>query len=402
MDPVRNPYVPGAGALPPELAGRQDLFTQAGIVLQRALGGKSARSFIATGLRGVGKTVVLGRVEQLARSAGYVTCFIEAREDKPLAQLLAPQFRKMMLEMDRLGAMTEQVKRGLRVLKSFASGLHIHHPLGFTIELRDIEPERGTADSGDLETDLPELVSAIGHAAQSRHTGIALFIDEIQNLPESDMSALIMAMHRVMRESLPVVLVGAGLPHVVVLTGQSKSYAERLFEFPVIGPLLPEECSDALRTPAEREGVDFTAEAVDEVIRITRGYPYFLQEWAYHAWNVAHGDTILPGDIHVATEVSLTSLDGGFFRMRYERLTPREREYCQAMAELGAGSHRSGEIAERMGSQTRAVAPIRNALIRKGMVYSPAHGETAFTVPLFENYLHRIRAMGSDPADAED
>ncbi|GBQ20649.1 hypothetical protein AA0472_0197 [Acetobacter estunensis NRIC 0472] len=401
MDPVRNPYVPGAGASPPELAGRQELFTQAGIALQRALSGKSARSFIATGLRGVGKTVILGRVEQLARSAGFLTCFIEAQEDKPLGTQLAPHLRRMLLELDRLGAVTVQVKRGLRVLKSFASGLRIHHPLGFVIEL-DVEPERGTADTGDLEIDLPDMIAALGHAAQSRHTGVALFIDEIQNLPEKDLGALIMAMHRVMREGLPVVLAGAGLPHVITLVGQTKSYAERLFEFPAIGPLTAEECRDALHTPAEREGVDFTSDAVDEVIRITQGYPYFLQEWAYHAWNVAHGDRILVGDISVATEVSLTSLDGGFFRMRYERLTPREREYCLAMADLGPGAHRSREIAAQMDARTQTVAPIRNALVRKGMVYSPSHGVTAFTVPLFENYLHRIRALGSDPAETED
>ncbi|MFT8896702.1 MAG: ATP-binding protein [Acetobacter sp.] len=401
MDPVRNPYVPGAGASPPELAGREDLFTQAGIVLQRALAGKSARSFIATGLRGVGKTVVLARVEQLAKSAGYLTCFVEAEEEKPLGVTLAPHLRRMMLELDRLGAVTEQVKRGLRVLKSFASGLRIQSVLGFSITL-DVEPEHGTADTGDLTIDLPDMLSALGQAAQSRHTGVALFIDEIQNLSEADLSALIMAMHRVMREGLPIVLVGAGLPHLVSLIGQAKSYAERLFEFPVLGPLSPAECADALRTPAARENVDFTPEAVAEVVRITRGYPYFLQEWAYHAWNVAHGDHILKGDIDVATEVSLTSLDGGFFRMRYARLTPREREYCQAMAELGEGSHRSGEIAEHMGSRTQAVAPVRAMLIRKGMVYSPAHGETAFTVPLFENYLHRIRTMGTDPADSDD
>lgn len=401
MDPVRNPYVPGAGASPPELAGRHELFTQAGIALQRALAGKSARGFIATGLRGVGKTVVLGRAQQLAESAGYLTCFIEASEAKPLGQLLAPHVRRMMLELDRLGAVTEQVKRGLRVLKSFAAGLRIHHPMGFSIEL-DVEPERGTADSGDLETDLPDMISALGQAARSRQTGVALFVDEIQGLSEFDMGALIMAMHRVMREGLPVVLLGAGLPHVVAMTGRSRSYAERLFEFPVLGPLSPEETAEALRPPAEREGVDFTQAAVDEVIRITQGYPYFIQEWAYHAWNVAHGDTILPGDIAVATEVSLTSLDAGFFRMRYERLTPREREYCQAMAELGPGAHRSGEIAERMAARTAALAPLRTALIGKGMIYSPAHGEVAFTVPLFENYLLRIRAMGSDPAYSED
>lgn len=252
MDPVRNPYVPGAGASPPELAGREDLFTQAGIVLQRALGGKSARSFIATGLRGVGKTVVLARVEQLAKSAGYLTCFVEAEEEKPLGATLVPHLRRMMLELDRLGAVTEQVKRGLRVLKSFASGLRIQSVLGFSIEL-DVEPEHGTADTGDLTTDLPDMISALGHAAQSRHTGVALFIDEIQNLSESDLSALIMAMHRVMREGLPIVLVGAGLPHLVSLIGQAKSYAERLFEFPILGPLSPAECEDALRTPAARE-----------------------------------------------------------------------------------------------------------------------------------------------------
>ncbi|MCH4022622.1 MAG: AAA family ATPase [Acetobacter sp.] len=389
MDPILNPYVPGAGAPPPELAGRQYLLAPAEIALRRLLEGRSARSFIATGLRGVGKTVVLGRIREMATEAGFQTCFIEAHEYTSLPQLLAPHLRRMMLALDRADRFSTHVKRALRVLKSFIHTIRLQHQ-DFRIEL-DFEAETGIADSGNLDADLSDLFAAVGEAARARGTGILFCIDEIQFLSERDMGALIMALHRTARENLPVMFAGAGLPHIVAQTGQSRSYAERLFDFPQLGPLKRDDVADALRTPAAKEGVTFTEAAIEEVFSVTGGYPYFIQEWAYHAWNVAHGPEILPGDVRVATEVSITALDSGFFRMRYERLTPRERAYCIAMAELGSGPHRSGEIADRIGVRVQNVAPIRAALIRKGMIWSPAFGTTDFTVPLFETYLLRMR-----------
>jgi hypothetical protein len=278
MDPIRNPFVPGAGALPPELVGREALLEQADILFQRALFGRSARSFIAIGLRGVGKTVILNKVGQIARGHGYRVCQIEAYEKKPLPLLLVPHLRRMLLELDRLGALSQQVTRGLRVLKSFASGLSLRYG-DAEIQL-DVEPEPDAADSGDLEADLPELIAAVGRAAASRQ---------------------------------------------VALNGRSKSYAERLFDFPRIDALSDADARLALSRPAHQEGASFTPEALDTIVAMTEGYPYFLQEWGYQSWNVAAGTTIQAYDVEAATARALAALDTGFFRMRYDRLTPREK-----------------------------------------------------------------------------
>lgn len=395
MDPVRNPFVPGAGASPPELAGRRLLLEQVEVVFQRALRGRVAKSFIAVGLRGVGKTVVLNRAAQLARDAGFKVCLIEAHEKKALPLLLVPHLRRMLLELDRLGALSEQVKRSLRVLKSFVSGLKIRYG-DAELEL-DVEAEHGAADSGDLEADLPELMASLGRAAASRQLGVAIILDEIQYLDERDMSALIMSMHRVMQDSLPVVLVAAGLPQVVGLSGRSKSYAERLFDFPPIGALAPDDARLALAGPVHVEGASFSEAALDRIVETTRGYPYFLQEWGYHSWNVSNGPEIGLDDVEEANGRAIRALDSGFFRVRYDRLTPREKAYCHAMAGLGSGAHRSGDVAEAMGARVQSVAPLRDGLIRKGMIYSPAHGDTDFTVPLFDQFLHRLVPAAAGP-----
>jgi AAA ATPase domain len=387
MDPIRNPFVPGAGASPPELIGREELLHQAQVAFGRIKAGRPAKSFIAIGLRGVGKTVLLNHIRDLARDAGYRTCVIEAHEGKPLAALLVPQFRRLLLELDRIGALSTHVKRGLRVLKSFMSG--IKFKVYDTEVSLDIDAELGAADSGDLEADLPELFAAVGHAAQDRGLAVALLIDEIQYLPERDMSALIMAMHRMAQDQLPVMMVAAGLPQVVGLSGRSKSYAERLFDFPSVDPLSPADATRALVEPAAAEGVAFTPEAVAEIVRITQGYPYFLQEWGYHAWNIAQASPITIEDVRVATAQATDQLDRGFFRVRFDRLTPRERDYVRAMAALGPGPHRSGDIADHFGVRVQSLGPLRSSLIAKGMIYSPAHGDTAFTVPMFDAFLHR-------------
>ncbi len=390
MDPARNPFVPGAGALPPELVGRADLLEQADILFQRAKLGRAAKSFIAVGLRGVGKTVVLNKSGHMAKAHGYRICQVEAHENKPLPLLLVPHLRRMLLELDRLGALSQHVKRALRVLKSFASGLTLRYG-DAQIQL-DVEPEQGSADSGDMEADLPELLAAVGRAAASRGSAIALFIDEIQYLEETHMSALIMSFHRVMQEALPVVLVAAGLPQVVALSGRSKSYAERLFDFPEIGALSADDARQALEQPAIQEGANFTPQALDRIVDTSRGYPYFLQEWGYHSWNAAAESLITENDVISATTRAVKSLDSSFFRMRYDRLTPREKAYCRAIADLGGGTHRSGDVARQMGTGTRAMGPLRDGLIRKGVIYSPAHGDIAFTVPMFDQFLHRIQS----------
>ena len=385
MDPVRNPFSPGAGTPPPALVGRNPLLEQADIALRRLQAGRSTKSLILVGLRGVGKTVLLVRIREQAKEAGYRSVMIEAPEGRSLPELILPPLRQILLGLDTMANLSSKVKRGLRVLKSFASGLR----LTFGGVDLGIEAEPGAADSGDLEADLGNLFEAVGEAAADRQTAVALCIDELQYLSEEDLSALIMAIHRVAQRQLPLVLFGAGLPQIVGKTGRSKSYAERLFDFPNIGALPSQEAREALTGPAEREKVAFTVPALDEIIRLTEGYPYFLQQWGYEVWNLAVSSPIEASVVHAASSRVMEGLDQSFFRVRFDRLTPREKAYLRAMADGGPRPQRSGDIAERLGVGVASVAPIRSSLISKGMVYSPAHGDTAFTVPLFDQFLRR-------------
>ncbi|CAH0295986.1 AAA family ATPase [Roseomonas sp. CECT 9278] len=385
MDPVRNPFAPGAGTPPPELAGRLPLLARAELVLDRIKAGRPEKSFIATGLRGVGKTVLLVRIKELAVERDFRVAMVEAREQSRLAELLVPHLRRLLLELDRLGTVNEHVKRGLRVLRAFLGALKVKYE---GVEI-GVDPETGSADSGDLESDLPEMFAALGRAAKARGTGVALLIDELQYLDEAELSALIMALHRVAQDGLPLLLVAAGLPQIVGLTGKSKSYAERLFDFPHVGPLAPDAARHALVAPAAAEGVALDDDALDEIVRITEGYPFFLQEWGYTVWNIAPGSPITLADVQASHGETIRKLDASFFRVRFDRLTPREKEYLRAMASLGPGPHRSGDIAELLKVRVQSIAPVRATLIRKGMVYSPAHGDTAFTVPLFDAFMQR-------------
>jgi hypothetical protein len=252
-----------------------------------------------------------------------------------------------------------------------------------------IDPEQGRADSGDLEADLAELFAALGEAALDRKTAVAVLVDEIQYLSEPEMSALIMAVHRVSQRRLPLVLVAAGLPQLVGLAGRSKSYAERLFQYPPVGPLSEPDAVAALQDPAKQEGAAFTQDALREIVRQTQGYPYFLQEWGYQAWNLAEKSPIDKAVVERARNAAIQKLDESFFRVRFDRLTPREKDYLRALADLGPGAHRSGDIADRLGIKVQSSAPLRSGLIRKGMIYSPAHGDTEFTVPLFDDFMRR-------------
>jgi hypothetical protein len=387
VDERLNPYVPTAGAQPPELVGRSAFLHQAEVALDRALAGRYAKSFIAVGLRGVGKTVLLNRVADMADRRDYRTAMIEAHEDKSLAALLTPQLRRITLELARLGALTARVQRLGGVLKSFVSAVKI--TIG-DIELGvDLPPETGSADSGDLEVDLPELFLALGRAAQDRKTGVAIVIDELQYLKEHELSALVMALHRTSQAGLPLVLVAAGLPQLVGKIGESKSYAERLFDFPPIGPLDAPDARLALEAPAREQGVAFATPALDRIIALTQGYPFFLQEWGAQAWNAAAISPISAADVAIATARAIERLDRSFFRVRLDRLTPSQKRYMRAMAELGPGPHRSGDIAAKLGKKVTTVGPMRGELIAKGMIYSPNHGDTAFTVPLFDEFMRR-------------
>lgn len=392
MDPLKNPFAPGAGTPPPELAGRRRLLEQAQIALGRIKAGRPERSLLAIGLRGVGKTVLLNEIRKLAEDTGYQIVFIEAHENKPLATLLLPPLRQLLITLDRMVNLSEKTKRGLRVLKSFFNGIKLKYQ---DIEIGiDIDPEPGVADSGDLEADLSSLFIAIGEAASDRGAAVALIIDELQYLNERELGALIMAMHQIAQRQLPVVLIGAGLPQLVALSGRAKSYAERLFQFPELGPLQAEDAAAALQEPVLEQHVRFSEEALQEIITQTQGYPYFLQEWGYQAWNLADHSPIEADTVRQATLESIVRLDANFFRVRFDRLTPREKDYLRAMADLGDGPQRSGDIADYLGVKVQRVAPVRNGLIKKGMIYSPAHGDTAFTVPLFGDFMKRIMPAG--------
>lgn len=385
MNPTTNPFAPGAGTQPPELAGRDQIIADATITLGRVKAGRAARSQMLLGLRGVGKTVLLNRIAEIAEEDGYVTILLEAPEGRELAEMLVPPLRKILFQLSRQERVQVRARRALGVLRSFASAFKVS---AGGVEF-GVEAEIGTGDSGSLESDLPEVLLVSAEAAKEAGSAIALFIDEVQYLSTEDLGALITSIHRVGQKNLPFVVFGAGLPQLAALAGEARSYAERLFIYPDVGPLPPTAARAAIREPVRREGVDITEEAMTIIVETTKGYPYFLQEWGSQAWNVADTSPINADDATKATRHALEQLDNGFFRVRLDRLTPREKDYMRAMAELGAGPHRSGDIASELSEAVSAVAPLRNGLIRKGMVYSPAHGDTAFTVPMFDEFMLR-------------
>lgn len=388
MNPVTNPYSPGAGTPPPELAGRDKLIAQIKLSIARIRIGKPAKSVLMIGLRGVGKTVLLDRMLRDADAAGAYTIRIEAPENRSLPALLAPQLRSVLLKLSRVQAAKAMAQRGLMALAGFAKSLKLKYA---DIEVGlDLDPESGLADNGDLETDLTTLLEVVGHAAQKASTVVVIFIDELQYIQIDQFAALISALHRCAQSSLPIVMVGAGLPQVRGLAGNAKSYAERLFDYPPVGALAPAEAELAIAKPANSQNVIVDPDAITEIIRATRGYPYFLQEWGKHAWDVADASPITFAHVLTASVEAVAALDEGFFGVRFDRLTPTERRYLRAMAELGAGPHRSGDIAQTLRKPINSQGPVRQSLITKGMIWSPNHGDTAFTVPLFDEYMKRI------------
>ena len=388
MDPRQNPYAPGAGTPPPELAGRDELIERAAVALDRIRARRPARSFIVYGLRGVGKTVLLNRIRLDAEARGIASVRMEAPEERSLPALLIPALRATLLRLSRGEVLKDNLLRGMRALAGFTKALKVkYQDIEFGI---DVDPEVGLADSSDLDTDITDLLVTLGKAAGERGTAIVLFIDELQYVPEGQLASLIAALHSASQEQLPITMVAAGLPQLVGRTGDAKSYAERLFEFASVDRLGDDDARDALIVPASKEGVAFSPDAISEILRQTSGYPYFLQEWGRHSWDVADASRIERDDAERATTEALAELDASFFRVRFDRLTPSQKRYMRAMAELGPGPHRSGDIAHILNRKVTTVAPLRNALIAKGMIFSPAHGDTAFTVPLFDDFMKRI------------
>lgn len=388
MDPVTNPYAPGAGTPPPELAGRDDLLRAVDIATQRIRAGRPAKSVLMVGLRGVGKTVLLDRMRDIAEAAGLHTLRMEAPEGRSLPAILAPQLRQALLRLSRSERARELGRRALRALAGFAKSLKVKYE---DIEVGiDLDPEPGLADNGDLEHDLQALLESAGRAAQAGGTALLLFIDELQYVEEEQLASLITALHRCAQQQVPVMLVGAGLPQLPGRMGRARSYAERLFDFPFVGPLDEVSVRAALEVPAAGLGVAYAPEAIALILAETLGYPYFLQEWGKHAWDAADASPITLEDVRSASITVTAAMDEGFFRVRFERLTPAEKRYLRAMAELGPGPHRSGDIAILLGRKVTSLGPTRNQLIAKGMVWSPSHGDTAFTVPMFDRFMRRI------------
>lgn len=388
MDAIRNPYSPGAGSPPPELAGRDGLREQLRIALARIRLGKPAKSVLMVGLRGVGKTVLLDQVRKEAESEGIYGIRIEAPENKSLPALLAPQIRQVLLRLSHVESAKNTAQRALRALAGFAKALKVTYK---DIEVGlDYGPEPGLADNGDLEIDLTALLEQVGVAARDAKTAVVAFVDELQYVKETQLGALISALHRCSQSGLPVTVVGAGLPQLRGMAGNAKSYAERLFDFPTVGPLTATEAELAIVKPAKNEGIHFTNEAVMAIIARTKGYPYFLQEWGKHAWDRAARSPITLPDVESASATAIAALDESFFRVRFDRLTPSGRIYLRAMSDLGPGPHRSGDIAERLNRAVSSLGPVRSSLIVKGMIWSPSHGDTAFTVPLFDEFMRRI------------
>lgn len=394
LDPVNNPFAPGAGTPPPELAGRDDIIDKAEIALKRIARQRPAQSQILTGLRGVGKTVLLNKIREKAESQKFIIVQAEAHEGKTLPELLTPALRQALLKISTFESAKAQARRALRVLKGFVGALKV--------KIQDVElslsPEHGVADSGDLEADLPELIVALGEAAKASGRPLVIIIDELQYLDDQEFSALIMAMHSVNQKSLPVILMGAGLPQILGLAGNSKSYAERLFIYPRVEALSAADAAVALINPIKKEGATIDSDAVQEALKITQRYPYFLQQWGHEAWNLAATNRIKLADMRAATPRANAALDESFFRVRFERCTPSEKQYMRALAEFNDGKARSGDIAEKLGVKVTSVAPTRGNLIKKGMIYSPAHGATAFTVPLFHIFMQRAMPSFKGPA----
>jgi hypothetical protein len=385
MDPLKNPFAPGAGSKPPELAGRDAILEDARISCGRALKGRSARSMMLLGLRGTGKTVLLNAIKQNAQEQGLIVSKVESPEKENLARLLYPEMRKVMRSLSSVEAAKQLAERGLKGLRNFASMFKIDIA---GVEV-GVESELGFADSGDLQYDLPDIFEIIGKASKAAGKGWLLLIDEVQYLSEAELSALIVAIHRMAQEGLPVLLIGAGLPQVARLAGEAKSYAERLFLYPPVDALNLESAVQAVEKPILDEGASIEAAAINEIFNLTRGYPFFIQEWASNAWNWAEGEKITLSDVKISYPETLASLDHGFFKVRMNQLTKGEVQFVTAMSELGDGPYAMADVAKSLSRKLSSLGPTRASIINKGMIYSTEHGYLNFTVPLFAEFMRR-------------
>lgn len=389
IDPIANPYAPGAGTPPPFLAGRDGLIDAFEVVIGRAAAGNSFQPIVLSGLRGVGKTVLLLAFRTSAKDAGWPVELFEARPGGDLRTQIAEALPPMVRLVNKQWRNQQRAKRIGRIAASFARTLQATLTRsGFRL---DFEPEPGVADSGDLETDLTELLVALGEGAREERLGAALLIDELHEVPPEQLSSLVGAAHRVNQEMLPVVVGGAGLPPVGRVLSEARSYAERLFSIRPVGALSDEDSRIAYESPAEMLGVAITPEALDELVAVCGGYPFFIQTYGQHVWDLADDSPIALDDVGLAVPRAYRELVDSFFRPRYDRATPTERRYLHAMADLGDGDVSSTDVAVRLGyDQPSRVSPQRDGLLTKGLIYAPERGALAFTVPHMASYLRQL------------
>ncbi|MHB1403863.1 MAG: ATP-binding protein [Thiobacillus sp.] len=386
MDPRKNPYAPGAGTKPPVLAGRDEELKSFDILLQRLERGYTEQSMIITGLRGVGKTVLLDVFREKAESREWATVEWEVEKNSAFASRISAQVRRALLQIAPKARWSARARRTAAILKSFSMTFN---PEGAVTVGLEVEALAGAGDSGDLAEDLTDLFVALGAAAKEKKIGVIFLLDEIQFLKQIEFEALIMALHKCSRRSLPLTLVGAGLPQMPRLAGEAKSYSERLFRFSQVGKLKAEDAKDALILPAKSLGIEFETSAVSFIVEYTQGYPYFLQEYGKIVWDESSGPTVSQRDARSVLPVVEAKLDDSFFRVRAERTTELELRYLFAMAELGPDPHRASEVAGRINRTTEQAGPIRARLIGKGLLYTPGRGYAAFTVPRFDKYMLR-------------
>ena len=390
MKALTNPYTPNAGAEPQAVVGRDDQLESFDLLLARIEAGRTEQSMIITGLRGVGKTVLLGqfRTKALARDWIVVELEVSKNDETEFRRDIGTRLRTALFQLSPKAKWTDRIHHAAAVLKSFSVSVDA---AGTWSAGLDVEAAEGFADHDNLALDLTDVLLAIGEAAAERKRGVVLLFDEVQFLSKQQLEALIEALHKMVQRKLPITMVGAGLPQIAELAGDAKSYAERLFKFPAIGVLLPDDAGEALARPAMDEGVAYTPEALDVAVEITGGYPYFLQELGYAVWTVAEGPTIIRDDVIAAAPGYEAKLDESFFRVRLDRATELQRAYLRAMAQLGPGPQKASVVAEIMGPERSSenLAPTRAELINMGLLYTPEHGYAAFTVPHFDRFILR-------------
>lgn len=405
MDPVANPYNAGAGEPPPALVGRDQELSAFDIAVRRLAIGRSANSQLLYGLRGVGKTVLLKEFTKTAERNGWISSYVEipARASPNIfAEVIYTSIRRSLQKLSAKHAVRDRIKRAVKALSVFSIRYGVS-PAGDQRISLEIDPALGLSEGiGILEVDLSDLFIEVGEAAREANSGVLLAVDEMHNLPSEDLTALIMALHRVSQEQLPLTAAGAGLPSLPGLAADAVSYAERLFKYTPINSLKKEDAWLALTRPADEQNIAWAPDALDEVFRLTKGYPYFLQMFGKHAWDVSEGpDRIGPADVEQAAPKALAELDNGFFKARLDRVNDSGRSFLRAMASLGPGpEYRSGEIADRLGKTPQTAGPVRKELIDRGLIYDPRWGVLAFTVPMLREYIQRTYGAEVPPSTA--